>query len=223
MRTIASWPTSPLCFNQATKINMNKYTLLCGFAVLLLGCEQQKKETSHQHHTGGSARNYADSVNTGIIPKDTLRGSPVRVAMANVGKNHVHIVYGSPGVRGRTIWGGLVAYDEVWVTGAHDATSVEFSKDVEINGQRVPAGKYALFTIPGMDQWTVILNSRWDQHLADEYRESEDILRMTVTPTVLSDVVQRLTYSVETDASGGRIVMAWEKIGIEIPFQNSNP
>jgi hypothetical protein len=203
---------------------MNKYKLLFGLAVLLWSCEPQKKETNHQHHHVGSARNYADSVNAGIIPKDTLRGSPVRVAMANVGKNHVHIVYGSPGVRGRTIWGGLVAYDEVWVTGAHDATSVEFSKDVEMNGQRVPAGKYALFTIPGTEQWTVILNSRWDQHLADDYRASEDILRMPVTPTVLPDMVQRLTYSVEeNDASGGRIVIAWEKIKIEVPFQNTTP
>ena len=62
--------------------------------------------------------------------------SPRKTAMALVGKNHVHIDYGSPSVRGRNIWNGLVAYDQVWATGAHKATWVEFSSDVQIAGKK---------------------------------------------------------------------------------------
>jgi hypothetical protein len=102
--------------------------------------------------------------------------------MATIGGTTVHIEYSSPGVKERIVWGGLVAYDKVWVTGAHKATSVHFSKGVEINGRKIPAGKYAFFTIPGKEKWIVILNTRFDQHLADEYNEKEDVLRLEVSP-----------------------------------------
>src|SRR5688572_27386481 len=78
----------------------------------------------HSAHRAKTSGNYADSVNAGIILKDTLKGSPRRFVMDFIGSNHVHVDYGSPGVKGRTIWGGLVAYDEVWATGAHHATSI---------------------------------------------------------------------------------------------------
>jgi hypothetical protein len=147
----------------------------------------------------------------------------VRTAMANFGSNYVHIQYGSPGVKGRTIWGGLVAYDQVWVTGAHQATSVMFSSDVVINETHIAAGKYALFTIPGKDKWIVILNKNWEQHLADEYSEKDDVVRIKITPETLPQEVQRLTYLVEkidADVDKGSIVMLWERIKIVLPFRN---
>jgi hypothetical protein len=100
--------------------------------------------------------------------------------MANIGSVHVHIDYSSPSVRGREIFGGLVAFDEVWVTGAHSATNISFDKDLMIEGKEVKSGKYALFTIPGKESWTVILNSNYDQHLADDYTEEEDVARWIV-------------------------------------------
>lgn len=68
--------------------------------------------------------------------------------MAMIGENHVHIDYGSPSVRGRNIWNGLVAYNQVWATGTHKATWIDFSKDVMIEGQHIPKGKYRFFIIP---------------------------------------------------------------------------
>jgi hypothetical protein len=194
----------------------------------IVACSQKKQETSpsqepNNHHPKATSINYADSVNTGIIPMDTLKGSPVRMAMDYIGNNHVHIVYGSPGVKGRIIWGGLVAYDQVWVTGAHKATSIDFTKDVIIANQKIPAGKYAFFTIPGKDEWTLILNRNWDQHLADEYTVNDDVLRLKVTPTLQGKVTQRLTYSVvKQDEQTGNIVVDWEKIQVALPFKNAN-
>src|SRR5688572_28237993 len=108
---------------------------------------------------------------------DSTRGSIPSTAEIAVGKNRFRINYYSPAVRGRIIWGGLVPMGQVWVTGAHSATTIEFSVPVEINGKEVKAGKYALFTIPQNGAWTVIINKNWQQHLADEYTEKEDIAR----------------------------------------------
>jgi len=197
-------------------------------AISIVACSQKKQETSssqeqNNHHPKATSINYADSVNAGIIPIDTLKGSPVRIAMDYIGNNHVHIVYGSPGVKGRIIWGGLVAYEQVWVTGAHKATSIDFSKDVIIADQKIPAGKYAFFTIPGKEEWTLILNKNWDQHLADRYAANEDVLRLNVNPVIQGKSTQRLTYSVvKNDEQSGSVVVNWEKIQVALPFKNAN-
>lgn len=128
------------------------------------------------------------------------------------------INYHSPAVRGRTIWGGLVAYDQVWVTGAHSATSLTTDKDITIGGKTLPAGKYALFTIPGKDEWTVIINKNWEQHLADDYSEAEDVLRIKVKPEATAQPQERLRYQIvsETDEEGA-IVITWDKLKVSIP------
>jgi Protein of unknown function (DUF2911) len=188
--------------------------------VLVWACNNEKKSANEHdsHNITAGGNNYCDSVNNGLVTADTLKGSPVRMAMATINGNHVHIEYSSPGVKGRIVWGGLVPYDKVWVTGAHKATSVQFSKDVMINGQKIPAGQYAFFTIPGKEKWIVILNSRYEQHQADEYNEKEDVVRLNVKPEEHSET-QRLTYAVnKIDGKSGEIVMQWEKILIRMPF-----
>jgi hypothetical protein len=190
--------------------------------------KQPDNAGSHEHHaaTGMQANNgapdYADSVNAGYIEKDTLKGSPARMAMANIGKSHVHIEYHSPATRDRVIWGGLVPYGAVWVTGAHSATSINFSRDVTIQGQPIKAGTYAFFTIPGKDKWIVILNTRFDQHLTDQYNQQEDVARFEVTPIQSDKNVPRLNYSVVSlSDTSGTINMEWEKIKISLPASAS--
>jgi Protein of unknown function (DUF2911) len=211
-------------FNPSTMINKAIW-LLC--LVFCWACNNDKKAeapsakaaTEHSgHNVAPMNNNYSDSVNNGLITADTLKGSPHRTAMATINGTHVHIEYNSPGVKGRVVWGGLVAYDKIWATGAHKATSVQFSNDVSINGQKIPKGQYAFFTIPGKDKWTIILNTRYDQHLADEYNEKEDLVRVEVKPEE-HDLVQRLTYAVNTiNDKSGEIIMQWEKIVIRLPF-----
>lgn len=180
--------------------------------------ESKVKDGHEGHMMPASGANYADSVNNGSITEDTMKGSPKRVAMQTVGGTHVHIEYSSPGVKGRVIWGGLVPYDKVWATGAHKATTVQFFKAVEIDGKTIDAGKYALFTIPGKEKWTVIFNTRYDQHLADDYNEAEDVLRTSITPQA-HELTQRLTYTVEKSGDrSGSINIYWDKIHIAVPF-----
>jgi Ni,Fe-hydrogenase I large subunit len=169
----------------------------------------------HQDH---GATGYADSVNAGLIAQDTMKKSPHRVSMANIGDAHVHIEYGSPGVRGRTIWGGLVAYDQVWSAGAHNATKISFSKAVTFAGKKIEAGTYGFFLIPHKDNFTVILNKNFNQHLADDYDQKDDVVRMDIAPVAPAKTVQRLTYEVvETGKNQGQVRFSWENKMVKVP------
>lgn len=166
---------------------------------------EAKDSSSHAHHGARS---------------DTSKGSPHRAVMADIGDAHVHIEYGAPAVRNRVIWGGLVPYDAVWVTGAHRATSITISEDMQVADHPLPAGKYAFFTIPGKEKWTVIINRNWQQHLADEYNEQEDVFRFTVVPQFDQPFTERLTYAIQPGDEGkGTISVAWEKVKINLPVE----
>ena len=151
--------------------------------------------------------------------KDTSKKSIKSMAVAVINDDSVKIVYHSPGVRKRIIWGGLVPFDEVWVTGAHDATTLEIDKAFIAGGKEIPAGKYAIFTIPGKNEWTVIINKQWKQHLATEYDEKEDVIRLKVKP--MENIhTERLQYFIDhSESSNVKIAVAWEKVKIEFPFE----
>lgn len=169
--------------------------------------QNEEDHAAHQHQEPASGETNAAK------PK-----SPRMQAMANIGATHVHIDYSAPSVRGRNIWNGLVAYDQVWVTGAHKATSIDFSTDVVINGKTVPKGKYGFFTIPGEKEWTLILNKNHEQHLADDYDPALDVLRVSVQPQSLPENVEMLQYEViPGTGKNGKIAVSWEKIKVELP------
>lgn len=155
------------------------------------------------------------------LVKDTSKKSIKSMAFAVIHGDSIKINYHSPGVRKRIIWGGLVPYDEVWVTGAHDATTLEMPKAFIVNGKEIPEGKYAFFTIPGKKEWTLIINKNWKQHLATEYDEKDDIIRVKVKPKKVNHT-ERLQYFIETGKNEtGKIAVAWEKIRVEFDFRFS--
>lgn len=148
--------------------------------------------------------------------------SPAASAKNTIGNTQVQIDYYSPGVRGRNIYGGLVAYDEVWVTGAHSATSIEFSTDVELNGNKISKGKYALFTIPGKTEWTLIINTDYNQHLADNYDQAKDVLRLQLVPEKLETIQEHLLYEVNSvDNNTGEISISWAEIKVSFKIATS--
>lgn len=185
---------------------MAKGFLILAFTIFLFACSDNK--TEHNHSTAATTKDSSKK----SIPSEVKKW---------VGNTNIKINYHSPGVRGRVIWGGLVPYNEVWVTGAHSATTLEVGKSFHIGDKKLPAGKYALFTIPGKEEWTVIINKNWNQHLADDYSEKDDMVRFKVKPQITDDITERLKY--EIDQTGERIadiIMRWEKVrilfGIEI-------
>jgi hypothetical protein len=99
-----------------------------------------------------------------------------------IGTTDITIDYHRPGVKQRAVWGGLVPFDQPWRMGANEATTITFSRDVKVEGQPVPAGKYSFFAIPGRDQWTLVINKDPNQWGAYGYDQSKDQLRTTVKP-----------------------------------------
>ena len=153
---------------------------------------------------------------------DTSKRSIKSAAVGKIGDATITISYHSPGVRGRTIWGGLVPYNEVWVTGAHNATSFEIDKDITVAGTSIPKGKYAIFTIPGKEEWTIIINKNWNQHLTDDYLQKEDIVRIKVKPETGKQITERLQYFIEDGKNGnGKIVMAWEMVKVKFDINTT--
>ncbi|GGD57170.1 hypothetical protein GCM10011514_21560 [Emticicia aquatilis] len=141
--------------------------------------------------------------------------------MEMIGDNHVHIEYGSPSVRGRNIWNGLVAYNQVWSTGAHNATWIDFSKDVIIEGKLIPKGKYGFFTIPNKDKWVLILSKTWNMHLADDYKQENDAIRVEVVPIKNKNLTEALTYEViAKNKNKGLIKVTWEYLSVSLEFEN---
>ncbi|GAK90959.1 DUF2911 domain-containing protein [uncultured Nonlabens sp.] len=185
--------------------------------ILFASCKQEVKENKEE------VMQEVEKVTQTAEPDKKKPLSPHTETMAMIGDAHIHIDYSSPGVRDRMIFGGLLAYDAVWQSGAHKATWIETNKDLMINGKALPKGKYGFFTIPTKGDWTVIFNSNWDQHGKDEYDVKEDILRFTTTPQISETIQEQLEYTVNkaTDSSG-TISMSWEKVTIEFPFQIIN-
>jgi hypothetical protein len=144
------------------------------------------------------------------------RTSPLTFVTGVVSGVKISIQYGAPSVKGRSIWGDLVPYDEVWRTGANEATWIETERPMVIAGKRIPAGRFGLFTIPGASEWTVIINTDWDQWGAYYYSASNDLLRTTVPVLESTEDHEVMQFSIE---SAG-IVFRWAGIEWTLPIQS---
>lgn len=142
------------------------------------------------------------------------RASPPATATGQINGATITISYGSPSVKGRTIWGDLVPYDKVWRAGANEATTFETSKDIQVEGKVLPAGTYSLFAIPGKTEWTIIFNKTAKQWGAYEYDEKQDALRVKVKPQS-AKMQEGLVYEVNDKG----IALRWEKLKIPVSIK----
>lgn len=138
------------------------------------------------------------------------RASPKESTKGKIDQLDVTIVYGSPSVKGRVIWGELVPFDKIWRAGANEATTFEFSKDVEIENKKLPAGKYSFFIIPNMEKSTLIFNNDANQWGAYKYNIDKDQLRVDVKPSISSDQIEKLVYEIDQS----NILLKWSNWGI---------
>jgi hypothetical protein len=146
------------------------------------------------------------------LPRPSQKAS----LMQTVGLTDVTITWSRPGVKGRKIAGDLVPYDKVWRTGANEATTINFSGDVTIEGQPLPAGLYSLHTIPGKDSWTVIFNKNANQWGSYSYDAKQDALRVTVKPRS-APATEWLTFDVpQLSTDSATIELRWDTFAV--PF-----
>jgi hypothetical protein len=149
--------------------------------------------------------------------------STTQTIIQDFGLGKITLTYSRPNVKGRKIFGGLQPYGEVWRTGANSATSIEFSENVIIEGNKVPAGKYGLFTIPGKDEWTIILNKTWKQWGAYSYKQSDDFLRFTVKPMMDDELFETFTMDfMKVTTKSAELDMLWEKTIVPIHLQTDD-
>lgn len=150
----------------------------------------------------------------GQVPRPSQKAS----ISQTIGDGNISITYHRPLVNGRKIWGELVPYNVIWRAGANDATLFETSTDITINGQKLPAGKYALFTLPTTGDWTLIFNKKFDQWGTDyEKNKAEDALKITGIKPVPGDMIEALNYEFENvTPTTAKVVLKWERL--RVPF-----
>lgn len=151
---------------------------------------------------------------------DETRVSPNAEVSQTIGTTEILVTYGRPGVRDRDIFGGLVAFGEVWRTGANESTVLVLSEDVWIEGEEVSAGTYSLYTIPGEDEWTIIINEKLSW--GTQYDETMDYARVTVEPEESYFVEQFMIYFEDVTENSGEMVLHWDNTKVPVTIQTSD-
>ena len=190
--------------------------LLLGLSLLLYSCGTEpaadaEEATSATTETTEEAIPASDAASTGAAyTTDVLKSdipSPRKEMRGMVGGAKVAVNYGSPSVNDRTTWGELVPFDEVWRTGANECTTIEFSNDVMVEGQALPAGRYGLFTQASEDgSMTVIFNKYSEMWGAGDYDQAQDVLRVTVQRMSTPETSETMEFTI----MDGNLVLHWD-------------
>ena len=196
---------------------MNRiYLFLAVITISFVACSTKATKTENEptkEMVTGQAIESATEKAYETVVIDADKPSPRKEMRAKMGDATLTVNYGSPSVKGRAVWGGLVNFDKVWRTGANEATTIETSTDLTIAGKKLPAGKYGLFTIPAKDgKWTVIFNSISEQWGAYDYDKTKDILRVNATATETETSVEAMEFAL----TNGNLALKWDKLVLPV-------
>lgn len=145
------------------------------------------------------------------------QSSSSQTVIQEFGLGKVTVKYSRPNIKGRNVAADLAPYGEVWRTGANDATVITFTEPVTMEGNPLAAGEYALFTIPGKDEWTIILNKEIKQWGSYQYKQSEDVMRFKVKTARLNDSEETFTIAFsDVMPSTAKLVLLWANTRVSI-------
>lgn len=148
------------------------------------------------------------------------RLSPKASVSQVIGYTTITVEYGRPSTHGRKIWGDLVPYNTVWRTGANEATTIQFTTDVLLEGNKVPAGRYSLFTLPTETDWTIILNKVDNQWGAFNYKQDQDFLRFPIKPKPSLDFIESMIfYFCDITPNSVTLNLAWDKLKVSVNIE----
>ena len=138
--------------------------------------------------------------------------SPAQTIKQDFGLGSIEISYSRPSAKGRTVYGDLVPYGDIWRTGANSATTISFSDEVSINGVKIPAGKYGLLTIPGEKEWTLIISKQTNVTSPADYKQDQDLVRVVVQPAVSATPTETFTIQIANIKNTScDVQLIWEK------------
>jgi hypothetical protein len=144
---------------------------------------------------------------TAIYAQDKSKrpSPPAIVSVTTANGVTITIDYSQPSVKKRTIGKEIATYGEVWRTGANEATVFEISKAAAIEGKKLAAGKYGLYSIPGEKEWTIIFNKTWKQW-GTNYTQGDDALRIKVIPSKTKEFTEKMIFTIN---KGGKVSLLW--------------
>lgn len=151
---------------------------------------------------------------------DTPRPSPLSTLSQKVGLTQFTVTYSRPSAKGRTVFGDMVPMDKIWRTGANMATVFTADSEFKIQGNTVPAGDYALFTIPGQTSWTIVLSKNSKQSGTSNYKQEEDQLRFEVKPAAYSSTVE--TFTIQFDNirdNAATVALIWQNVYVSFDVE----
>jgi tetratricopeptide (TPR) repeat protein len=147
--------------------------------------------------------------------------SPGQTIKQDFGIGTIELSYSRPGIKGRKIFGDLVPYGKVWRTGANNATTLNFSDDVIIGGQTIPAGKYGLLTIPDKDSWTLIITKSLDVTSPSDYKQENDVVRVKAKPMKIDETVETFTMQfANVKPASCDLLVRWDNTVVALPIKN---
>ncbi|MCQ6959672.1 DUF2911 domain-containing protein [Mucilaginibacter aquariorum] len=149
--------------------------------------------------------------------------SSTQTIIQDFGLGKITVTYSRPNVKGRKIFGGINPYGQVWRTGANAATTITFSENVLVEGNKVPAGTYSLFSIPEQNSWTIILNKTAKQWGAYSYKQADDLVRFTVKPITVKE--KRETFTMQFANSTTKttdLYIVWDHTAVPMHLQTDD-
>jgi tetratricopeptide (TPR) repeat protein len=175
---------------------MKKSILLLGFSLLFLAAQSQRLNTP------------------------TL--SPFSKISQEIGLTEISLEYSRPSAKGRTVFGALVPFGKMWRTGANASTKITITESAIIGGNKIDAGTYAIYTIPGKEKWTIIIhsNTKMRSIAGDAYKQENDVCRFEVQPKMTNDYIETFTIQftdIRSDAC--HLQLSWENTHIQIPIE----
>ncbi len=144
-----------------------------------------------------------------IMPLDDVKASQSGSVWQEIANTSVTVTYDRPVARGRELFGGIVPFGEIWNPGANDATAIALSRDVTINGNELPAGKYSLWAIPDPNRWTMILSREADVYHTPYPGEEHDALRFMVSPRLGEHMETLAFYFAEVEKKDAELRLHW--------------
>jgi hypothetical protein len=145
--------------------------------------------------------------------------SPTQTLKQDFGIGSIELIYSRPSMKGRKVFGDLVPFNKLWRTGANAATRITFSEPIEIGGKKIDTGSYVLYTIPGIDNWEIILNKGLDNWGIDGYKETQDIVRFKIEPMKMKKKLETLTIEFsDVKPETCSMDIKWERTSVSIPL-----
>ncbi|MBO9621040.1 MAG: DUF2911 domain-containing protein [Niabella sp.] len=211
-------------------MNCLKYGMSVLFVLLFIACNRQPKaeNTGPEKQSVTTVRQPAQPANTGS-PYEPVDVSPMdmsyfpvhypleKLAGKMVAPPVMRVIYSRPHLQGRSLFNGILKYNEPWRLGANEATELDVFKAVTLSGRKIAPGRYTLYVIPHEKNWTLVLSSNID-NWGLKQDPTKDLQRIEIAATTGNPRTEYFTMVFKQTGRGADLLMAWDDVLAVAPF-----